>query len=261
MFKKILAGVLLIGLIGVLVVGALNRTASMRAETYARGQGYGRRGQADSHEVEPVGYGGGQGRGGRWGQSGSGEHLSAADATSALSEVESEGLLYVREEEKLAHDVYLALYQKWGLPIFRNIAASEQAHSDSVKMLIERYGLQDPAADKAAGVFANKTIQQLYDQLVREGSQSPADALRVGAAIEELDLLDLQVRLTQTTRADIRMVYQNLWQGSGNHLRAFTSNLTQRTGATYQSRYLSPDAYQAIIGSTGGRGWRRNQGG
>lgn len=181
-------------------------------------------------------------------------------ATGAPSEAEREGLLYMREEEKLAHDVYLALYQKWGLPIFQNIAAGEQTHGDSVKTLIERYGLQDPAADKPAGVLANETLQQLYDQLVAEGSQSAADALRVGAAIEELDILDLQARLSQTTRADIRTVYQNLLQGSGNHLRAFTSNLMQRTGETYQPRYLSPEAYQAIVGGSGGRGWR-NRGG
>lgn len=44
MFKKILAGVLLIGLIGGLVIGALNRTASLTGKAQAHGQGYGRRG-------------------------------------------------------------------------------------------------------------------------------------------------------------------------------------------------------------------------
>jgi hypothetical protein len=43
-----------------------------------------------------------------------------------LSPEEAAGLAYMREEEKLAHDVYLALYEQWGSTIFRSIASSEQ---------------------------------------------------------------------------------------------------------------------------------------
>lgn len=115
-----------------------------------------------------------------------------------LSDAEVEGLLYIREEEKLARDVYLALYEKWGLPIFQNLANSEQTHTDAVKTLLDRYDLEDPAAGKDVGVFTNPTLQGLYDQLVAEGKQSLANALRVGAAIEEIDVLDLEERIAQT---------------------------------------------------------------
>jgi hypothetical protein len=98
---------------------------------------------------------------------------------------------------------------------------------------IDRYGLEDPAADKDAGVFANETLQELYDQLVAEGSQSLANALRVGATIEEIDILDLEERIAQTGNADILSVFDNLLQGSYNHLRAFTSTLEQQTGEVY----------------------------
>ncbi|MBN1886821.1 MAG: DUF2202 domain-containing protein [Thermoflexales bacterium] len=312
MFKKILIGTVLMGLIGVLVVGAVIRTASVTGVAEARGQGYGRgeqveplegqvagQGYGRGEQVEPLegqvagqGYGrggqagstvapdaaqagggwwkqagstgsaaAGQAVGGRWGQAGSTEHSHDADhadlndrfgppAAGALSEAEIEGLFYMREEEKLARDVYLALYQKWGQRSFQNIANSEQTHTGEVLALIERYGLADPAADLPAGVFANATLQALYDQLVAEGSQSLASALRVGAAIEEIDILDLQASLAQTDRADIRSVYEDLLSGSHKHLRAFASTLNRQTGEIYQPQHLDQAAYDAIVDGT-----------
>jgi hypothetical protein len=76
-----------------------------------------------------------------------------------LSNAEVEVLLYMREEEKLAHDVCVALYEQWGLPIFRNISRSEQTHKDAVKTLVERYGLPDLTAGRDAGVFMNPELQ------------------------------------------------------------------------------------------------------
>ncbi len=72
---------------------------------------------------------------------------SAAASTlhaSGLTEAEVEGLLYMREEEKLAHDVYVTLYGIWGTPVFQNIANSEQTHTEAVKNLLDIYGLEDP---------------------------------------------------------------------------------------------------------------------
>ncbi len=171
-----------------------------------------------------------------------------------LTDEERDGLLYMREEEKLAHDVYIALYEKWGLPIFSNIAQSEQQHTDMVLGLIQKYGLEDPAAGKAPGEFTNPDLQALYDQLVAQGSQSVGDALKVGAAIEEIDILDLKARIAQTDNEDIRTVYENLMAGSENHLRAFVQNLQQQTGETYQPQYLDQATYDAIISSPMGHG-------
>lgn len=179
--------------------------------------------------------------------------------TASLTEEEAEGLAFMREEEKLAHDVYVALYEKWGLPVFKNIAAAEQAHADAVKRLLDRYGVEDPAAGAAEGEFTNPTLQSLYEQLVARGSLSIADALKVGAAIEELDILDLQERIAQTDKADIARVYSNLLKGSENHLRAFVSNLKVR-GETYAPQYLSQAAYDKIVGSSNRRGNASAQG-
>ncbi len=182
--------------------------------------------------------------------------LSMSSST-GLTEIEAAGLIFMREEEKLARDVYLTLYNQWNLNIFNNIAASEQTHADAVKTLLDKYGLDDPMLKDEIGVFTNPDLQALYDQLVAQGSQSLGEALMAGAAIEEIDIRDLEGFIDQTDNADIRTVYENLMKGSRNHLRSFVSTLQKRAGTTYQPRYLTQDAYQAIVGSdmeTGGNG-------
>jgi hypothetical protein len=204
-------------------------------------------------------YGNGNGNGGTGtGQTGNGNGTgtSVLDIpASDLSPEESAAMLYMREEEKLARDVYNTLYETWGLPTFSNIASSEQAHMDEVKLLLDRYSLADPALDP--GSFTDSNLQALYNQLVAQGSVSLADALKIGAAIEEIDILDLQERLAQTDNADLQQVFNNLMMGSYNHLNAFTSVLLTQTGESYQPQYLSTDAYAAIVTGQSGNG---NQG-
>lgn len=176
----------------------------------------------------------------------------AALPTDPLSDTEREGILYVREEEKLAHDVYTVLYEKWGLNIFANIAASESTHMAAMKLLIDRYGLDDPATEEL-GVFTNPDLQKLYDDLVAKGTKSLIDALEVGATIEEVDIVDIQEYLKDVDNEDIKVVYENLLKGSRNHLRAFVSTL-ERYGVEYKPRFLSPEEYEEIVTSPTERG-------
>jgi hypothetical protein len=181
-----------------------------------------------------------------------------------LSNIEKAGLLFMREEEKLARDTYLTLYDKWSVNTFQNISRSEQNHMDAVKTLLDLYGLEDPVGNNGIGVFTDPALQELHDKLVAEGKQSLSSALRVGAAIEEIDILDLEERIAQTDKADIQEIYENLTRGSQNHLRAFTSVLERQTGETYEPQYLSQEVYDSIINASTERGvgWgRRNRGG
>ncbi len=163
-----------------------------------------------------------------------------------LTAEEADGIAFMREEEKLARDVYVKLYEKWGLRAFQNIAQSEETHMAAVKELVDRYGLEDPATEEV-GVFTYQELQALYDRLIEQGYRSQADALRVGAAIEEIDILDLEERIEQTDHADIATVYGNLLKGSRNHLRAFVNNLQRREGVTYDPQYLSQRVYDEIV--------------
>ncbi len=174
-------------------------------------------------------------------------------STIPLEADEAAGLLYMREEEKLARDVYLTLAERWSLPVFSNIQRAEQQHMDAVLVLLEQYGLDDPAAGNPVGVFTDPDLQALYEELVAQGSRSLADALKVGAAIEEIDILDLEARIGETDNPDIRRVYTYLKSGSENHLRAFAATLARQIGETYTPQYLDQATYDAILaGADGG---------
>ncbi|RJP66237.1 MAG: DUF2202 domain-containing protein [Ignavibacteriales bacterium] len=164
-----------------------------------------------------------------------------------LSNEEKEGIILMREEEKLARDVYHVLYSVWNSNVFNNISLSEQRHTDAVKRIIEKYQLTDPVADDANGVFTNNTLKTLYAQLTEAGKTSLVDGLKVGAAIEEIDILDLQHQLNEVVdNQDIQLVYKNLMLGSYNHLKSFVKNLSVQ-GITYSPQYLDEETYNSII--------------
>jgi len=168
----------------------------------------------------------------------------AEEPSGELTAPERESLLFMAEEEKLAGDVYSALNEMWKLRVFDNIGRAERTHQAAVKTLLARYSLPDPT--RGSGEFSNETLQELYDDLVSRGSASVRDALLVGAAIEEIDILDLEEGMAQTDREDILLVYANLKNGSENHLRAFVNNL-HRQGHEYSPEYLSQEEYDGII--------------
>ncbi len=86
-----------------------------------------------------------------------------------LSADEATRVLFMREEEKFAMDVYQALSQKWKLRIFSNIAAAEQRHYDAIGTLIIRHDLTDTALP-TPGSFTNAELQMLYNDLLAKGA-------------------------------------------------------------------------------------------
>jgi hypothetical protein len=163
-----------------------------------------------------------------------------------LSEVEKEMLLYVREEEKMARDVYLFIAERFKMPIFKNIAKSEQVHMDKVLCLLIHYNIEDPA--QGPGVFTNPGIQELYDMLVALGSGPITDALTAGAIIEDYDIYDINHWMTETQNENILTVFGNIVCGSGNHLIEFDAKLNS-FGIQYIPDYISKTEYDAIIAS------------
>ena len=153
--------------------------------------------------------------------------LVSSIQTVALTDDENYWLTYMREEEKVARDVYLYLNEKWNIRIFKNIAASEQVHMDAIKALLDTYTLPDPATGLGKGEFTHPDLQELYDDLIRQGSISKLEALKVGVIIEETDIDDLNEGIATTRHNDIKTVYSNLLQGSLNHLDAFESTLAK----------------------------------
>ena len=166
-----------------------------------------------------------------------------------LSVAEEGDLLWMREEEKLARDVYLAMDDIWGMRIFSQISWSEQSHMDALYALVDKYGLVDSVGDNAPGVFTDPDLQLLFNDLLAQGSQSIVDALVVGATIEDLDIYDLEGALARADNLDLRTVYQNLQKGSRNHLRSFTGVL-EANDVVYEPQFLSPADFEEIVNSS-----------
>ncbi|HUN21859.1 MAG TPA: DUF2202 domain-containing protein [Anaerolineales bacterium] len=184
-------------------------------------------------------------------------------SSSKLSLADQELLQFMLEEEKLAHDVYTSLYQEWNYPVFSRIAQSETHHIAAIQNLMSRYGVEDPTISLSDGEFKNSDLQELYNAFMEQGSQSLADALAVGASIEEIDIADLRSYSAETQNVTIQRVLNQLEAGSSNHLRAFSQNYFQETGISYQPQTLTQADYNAIVeakagnGRNGGRGHNR----
>lgn len=171
----------------------------------------------------------------------------------APSSSEAAQVAYLREEEKLARDVYRALFAAHGDRAFANIAAAEQRHMELVKLLLDRYGLADPSAATAPGEFQDTRLAALYTDLVARGKASLVEALKVGATIEDLDLADVGKALAASDNRDVDAVMQNLAKGSRNHLRAFSARLSA-LGASYAPQYLPADEFARIVAAPRERG-------
>lgn len=162
-----------------------------------------------------------------------------------LSQAEINDLKFLREEEKLARDVYLFSYNKYQLSIFNSISQSEQTHMTSVLSLLNKYGISDPASAEI-GVFVNQDLQTLYNSLTAQSDISSVEALIVGATIEDLDINDIDHFIVNTTKSDLLSVYDNLTCGSKNHIRNFTSQLVIN-GVVYVPQFISVEYYNIIL--------------
>jgi hypothetical protein len=155
-------------------------------------------------------------------------------------------LSFLREEEKLARDVYRTLYDTWQLQPHANIASSEQTHTSQVASALSAFDLPDPVVDDGVGAFENATLGELYVQLVDQGKQSEIASLTVGATIEDLDIRDIEEMKARTGDIGVLGMYESLQCGSRNHMRSFTSQLATR-GESYTPQYIDAADYQAIV--------------
>ena len=174
-----------------------------------------------------------------------------------LTQQEIDGLLLMREEEKLAHEVYANLYKKWDLQVFDNISQSELRHTSAIKMLLDEFGIQDPYVE-GIGNYSNKNLSELYIKLIEKGNKSLDDALEVGAKIEDLDINDLNKLIENTKNDRLLLVYGNLNRGSKKHLRAFTRQLAMRS-QSYTPQFISQEEYNLILASNFGKGNNRGR--
>lgn len=111
---------------------------------------------------------------------------------------------------------------------------------------LQRYGIDDPAAGKAAGEFQDSYLQALYDQLVAMGNLSLEEALKVACLIEETDIQDIRNKMAETDESSILQVYQSLLCGSYSHLKAFNGQLA----TPYTAQVIPQALYDEIAAGT-----------
>jgi hypothetical protein len=180
-------------------------------------------------------------------------------------------LTFMREEEKLARDVYIKLGDMYpDHPIFGRIDDSEQTHTDAVKAMIEKYGLKDPNTNDNIGVYTGEDygwyFTEKFNLLVERASISELEALYVGAFIEELDMMDInncpqvivdtENQINDTTEcgkiytdnADVSNLYASLLDGSSSHLEGYVKNIEKYIGeGNYQAQVLTQEQVDEIL--------------
>lgn len=132
-------------------------------------------------------------------------------------------LIYLVEEEKLAHDVYTTLGTYRNNQQFINIPKSESRHTTAVAEILSHYGISNPS-QKQIGVFTNPELSKLYSDLITQWKESSQEALQVGIIIENKDITDIQKMLPLFEGyPDIQSALKELLKGSYNHRNAFTN--------------------------------------
>lgn len=204
----------------------------------------------------------------RWGQQEGGWQGGGQQGTS-ITAGDEEHLVFMREEEKLARDVYTTfsiMYPR--ARAFGQIDNSEQKHTDAVKRLLDKYGIEDPSTDDNIGAFTGDNygeyFTERFEQFIERGSNNVLDAMYVGAFIEELDMIDIrqcnqaildanpdvtECGLDTTKQTDIQRTMTNLLNGSKNHLRAYVRQIERRIGyGNYEAQLLTQEEVDEILG-------------
>jgi hypothetical protein len=185
---------------------------------------------------------------------------SAERGSTEPSVAASRSPAFLRDEEKLARDVYRHLQARYDHPPFAHIAGCEQRHLEAMTALAGAPGAAGSETPDVAGRFADPELQALYDRLIASGDASLEAALAVGALVEETDIADLQRALSNAPSADAQAVYQRLLNASHNHLRAFHRNLAARN-VSYTPQVLARAEFDAIVAGASGCGQGGGQGG
>ena len=167
--------------------------------------------------------------------------------STSLSQEEKDGLLFMLEEEKLARDTYIYMNNLWRLNQFNNIKNSEQSHMDAIVSILEQNDIEYTILPQ--GEFSYQNLQDLYNQFVIDGQVSSESALQIGATIEDLDIVDLEDYINDSTNSVLISTYENLQCGSRNHLRSFVTAI-ENLGFTYTPQFLTLEEYEAILNSS-----------
>ncbi len=162
-----------------------------------------------------------------------------------ITETEAGDLQLLREEEKLARD----LFRDWSdrSELFGAVAHSKQLHFEIVGALLQRHQVTDRTLG-GEGLYVFPQLQTLHQELLARGGSTELEALAAGAELHERDLVGLEEAAGRSQLEDVRASLAEIQRGARNHLRGCVEELALQ-GVDYAPRLLSPEAFAAIINS------------
>jgi hypothetical protein len=173
-------------------------------------------------------------------------------ATGAVSQTEAvldanetADLVYQREAEKLARDIYTASYGLWNEGAFYNTYQAELRHMDTMLKMLIKFGIPDPVVSNGEGEFSDQGLAALYPDLIDRSDDSMLAAFEAGAYIEELEIQSLEAALDRTDEPGLTNAYSNLLAASRNHLRTFVSHIAA-LGESYEAQVLDQSEVSEI---------------
>ena len=151
-----------------------------------------------------------------------GSHLTFV-AAGTLTQQQRTQLAAMAMDEKLNHDLYAAFAKAYGLPVFGHLAAAEANHLQALRTLMQRYGIADPTAGKAAGVFGSATVQAAYNRLLAQGKTGELAALRVAQNLERQAIARYGSAISGLKAPAAERVYSQLRTAETRHLAAISN--------------------------------------
>lgn len=169
------------------------------------------------------------------------------DVTNPLTADEIEFLFAMREDEKVAIDLYTAFATQYPTATqFSRIAAAEATHIAVAETVLGYYEVTYPALG-AAGVFADAERQAQYQELLAKATTLQA-AFEAMATLEEENIAAYKAVEANITNANLKLIVSNMIKASSNHLKAAVRQLTA-LGVTYTPAYLDQATFYNIINS------------
>lgn len=168
--------------------------------------------------------------------------------TAPLSADEIEFLFAIREDEKVARDLYTSFSALYPASVqIAKIKTAEDSHIACIEAVLDYYEISYPAMT-ATGVFEDAERQALYNDLV-DKSATLLETFGTMAVIEEETVLAYKSVQSEITNENISLVVANMIKASSNHLKAAVRQITA-LGGSYTPSYLSAEEFDAIINSS-----------
>ena len=175
---------------------------------------------------------------------------SGSNDTYELPQDLKDSITFMYNEEGLAYDVYLSVYDELNTskgvivkPLKMIAENAEIKHIAAVKALAVKYDLNtttyDPTIEPYEGLtrgqYTVPRIQELYDALYAYGTKSGKAALAMGCMVEVIDIDDLQGYMAQAEEAgalDVLKEFTFLITGSYTHYWSFDEALMKANQST-----------------------------